>query len=40
MKLSQLLRSAALPAPEKDVEICGITADSRQVRPVYLFAAI
>lgn len=40
MKLSQLLRSAALPAPEKDVEICGITADSRQVRPGYLFAAL
>ena len=42
MKLSQLLLnvSYSLLDDETGVEICGVTADSRQVRPGYAFVAI
>jgi UDP-N-acetylmuramoyl-L-alanyl-D-glutamate--2,6-diaminopimelate ligase len=40
--LTELLRATAVatPPPPLDPEIAGLTADSRQVRPGYLFAAL
>ena len=40
MKLSALAKVAGLPAPEQDVEITGLTADSRAVEAGMLFAAL
>jgi UDP-N-acetylmuramoyl-L-alanyl-D-glutamate--2,6-diaminopimelate ligase len=41
LRLTELLSAAALAAPPAlDPEIAGLTADSRQVRPGYLFAAL
>ncbi|WP_206378234.1 UDP-N-acetylmuramoyl-L-alanyl-D-glutamate--2,6-diaminopimelate ligase [Sneathiella limimaris] len=39
MRLSELLNRAEFD-PAKDAEVTGITADSRQVKPGYLFAAL
>jgi UDP-N-acetylmuramoyl-L-alanyl-D-glutamate--2,6-diaminopimelate ligase len=41
LRLTELLRASAVPTPPSpDPEIAGLTADSRQVRPGYLFAAL
>lgn len=40
MKLSQLLDGASLEIAGTEPEITGLTADSRQVRPGFLFAAL
>ena len=40
MKLSQLLSPLGLACPEDDLEITGLTCDSRQVEPGMLFAAL
>ncbi len=40
MKLSELIDSGAIAPEHLDIEISGITADSRAVAPGYLFAAL
>ena len=40
MKLQSLIGPEITSAASGDVEIVGITADSRQVQPGWLFAAI
>ena len=39
MKLSELFDSGA-PVAARDLEIAGLTADSRKVKPGFLFAAL
>ena len=40
MKLSQLLQNTSLSCPETDVEINGLSSDSRDVRAGFLFAVL
>ncbi len=40
MKLAELVAPLAAPSGTEDLEITGLAADSRQVKPGYLFAAI
>ena len=40
MKLSRLLTPLGLACPGDDLEITGLTCDSRQVSPGMLFAAL
>jgi len=40
MRLHDLLARAGLPPPTREAEIAGLTADSRAVRPGFLFAAL
>ena len=40
MLLSALMRAAGLPDPETDLDVTGLAADSRAVRPGDLFAAL
>ncbi|HIT32605.1 MAG TPA: UDP-N-acetylmuramoyl-L-alanyl-D-glutamate--2,6-diaminopimelate ligase [Candidatus Enterenecus stercoripullorum] len=40
MKLSRLLAPLGLPCPETDLDLTGLTCDSRQVAPGMLFAAL
>lgn len=40
MRLAELLAQAGLPAADPDVEIRGLSADSRRIEPGFLFAAL
>lgn len=40
MKLQQLFDKTNLTCPKLDLEICGVTSDSREVKPGYLFATL
>ncbi len=40
MKLHQLLENTSLSCENENLEICGITSDSREVKPGFLFATL